>query len=131
MKKLLPILGVVGVVLVTCLAAGCGAEVKAYSDPDKTIEINTGTEFDIVISLDSNPTTGYSWVPAYDQGDLVLVDQEYQPGENAQNGLLGAGGTQNFRFKAQRSGQVVITMSYQRSWETTALEQKVFNVVVK
>jgi len=131
MKKLLPILGVVGVVLVTCLAAGCGTEVKAYSDPDKIIEINAGTEFDIVISLDSNPTTGYSWVPAYGQDELVLVDQNYQPGENAQNGLLGAGGTEIFRFKAQKTGQTTITMSYQRPWETTAIEQKVFNVVVK
>ena len=35
MKKLLSIIGVLGIILVSCLAAGCGAEVKAYSDPDK------------------------------------------------------------------------------------------------
>ena len=128
MKKLLPILGVVGVVLATCFAAGCGAEVKAYSDPDKTIEINAGTEFDIVISLDSNPTTGYSWVPAYDQDNLILVDEDFQPVEN---GLLGAGGTQIFRFKALKAGQATITMSYERSWEKGAIETKIFNVEVK
>jgi inhibitor of cysteine peptidase len=131
MKKLLPIIGVLGVVIVACFAAGCSTEVAAYSDPSKTIEISSGTEFDIVISLDSNPTTGYSWFPTYDQDELVLVNEDYQPGEDAQSGLIGAGGTQIFRFKALKTGQATISMSYQRPWETGALETKVFNVEVK
>ena len=128
MKKLLPILGVVVVVLATCLAAGCDTGVKAYSDPSKMIEINAGTEFDVVISLDSNPSTGYSWVAAYDQTALVLVDQEYKAGDS---NLIGAPGTQIFSFKALKSGQTSITMSYQRSWEPNPIQTKVFSVDVK
>ena len=130
MKKLLTAMGLVGVVLVSCLAAGCGAEVKAYSDPDQTIEVNAGTQFDVFISLESNPTTGYSWVPVYNQDELALVDEDYQQDENSQ-GLVGAGGTQTFRFKALKSGQTQITMSYQRSWEPSPIQTKVFNVDVK
>jgi inhibitor of cysteine peptidase len=130
MKKLLSIIGLLGIILVSCLAAGCGAEVKAYSDPDKAIEINAGTEFDIVISLESNPSTGYSWVAVYDQDELVLVDKIFTSHQGDEK-LVGAGGTETFRFKAQKTGQATITMSYQRPWEATALETKVFNVVVK
>jgi predicted secreted protein len=45
--------------------------------------------------------------------------------------LLGAGGTELFRFKALKSGDVEITMSYKRPWETDVLDQKVFTVEVK
>jgi predicted secreted protein len=128
MKKLLPILGIVGVVTISCIAAGCGAEVKAYSNPDETIEINTGTQFDVVITLDSNPSTGYSWVAVFDEDALVLVDQNYEPGNST---LIGAPGTQTFRFKALKSGQTQITMSYQRSWETSPIQTQVFNIDVK
>ena len=131
MKKLLPLMGLVGVVLTTCLVAGCGAEVKAYSDPEQTIEVNANNQFDIVIALESNPSTGYSWEASYDQAQLELVDENYEPGQNAQQGLIGAGGTEIFRFKALKSGQTQITMSYKRSWETEVLEQKVFTVDVK
>ncbi len=130
MKKLFIVMGLVGVVMVSCLASGCGAQVKAYSDPDKPIEINAGTQFDIVISLESNPTTGYSWMPVYNQDELMLVDEDYQQDESSQ-GLVGAGGTQTFRFKALKTGQATITMAYQRAWESGALETKVFNIVVK
>jgi inhibitor of cysteine peptidase len=130
MKKLLTAMWLVGVVMVSCLVAGCGAEVKAYSDPSKPIEINAGTEFDIVISLESNPTTGYSWVPVYNQDELTLVDENYQQDDDSK-GLIGAGGTQTFRFKALKTGQATLTMAYQRAWESGALETKVFNVVVK
>ena len=130
MKKLLPILGVAGVVIFSCLAAGCGAGVQAYSDPGKTIDIKAGTEFDIVISLESNPSTGYSWAAVYDQDDLVLVDKNFVSYQGPEE-LVGAGGTEIFRFKAQKTGQTVITMFYQRPWESGSLETRVFNVLVK
>ena len=128
MKKTLAILGLVVVVLGICPVAGCGSEVKAYSDPNQTIEIKTGSQFDVVISLDSNPTTGYSWVPAYNEDLLILVDEDFQQEDN---GLIGAGGVQTFRFKALKAGQSTITMSYQRPWETSAIEAKDFNIEVK
>lgn len=130
MKKLLPLMGLIGLMLTTCLVAGCEAEVKAYSDPEQTIEVNADNQFDIVIALESNPTTGYSWEASYDQTQLELVDQSYEPDENSE-GLVGAGGTDIFRFKALKSGEAQITMSYKRSWETQVLEQKIFTVDVK
>lgn len=129
MKKLLPLL--VGVLLTTCLVAGCGTEVKAYTDPQEEIDISPDNEFVILIALDSNPTTGYSWQASYDEAMLELVEETYELGEFAKQGLFGAGGTELFRFKALKKGEVEITMVYKRSWEEEILQQKVFTVEVK
>ncbi len=114
-------------ILVVGLVAGCGG-VKAYVDPEKTISV--GIEEEFIIALDSNPTTGYDWEESHDNSVLNLVDDRYEPDEKAA-GLVGAGGTQYFRFKALKAGQTEITLVYKRPWETEILEQKVFNVEIK
>ncbi|MBA7588676.1 hypothetical protein ES708_30741 [subsurface metagenome] len=119
------------VVVATCLAAGCAAKVKAYSDPGETIGIGANKEFIILIALESNPTTGYSWEASYDETMLELVEETYELGEYAQQGVVGAGGTELFSFRALKSGEVEITMVYKRSWEEEALDQKVFTVDIK
>ena len=77
MKKMLPLL-ITGVILASCLMSGCGSEVKAYSDPQQTIDIGADGEFVILIALDSNPSTGYSWEAEYDETKLELVDETYE-----------------------------------------------------
>lgn len=78
MRKLLPLL--VGVLLTTCLVGGCGKEVKAYTDPQQEIGISPDNEFVILIALDSNPSTGYSWQASYDENMLELVEETYELG---------------------------------------------------
>lgn len=129
MKKYL--LLIMGVLLTACLIAGCGAEVKAYFDPSKTIDISANKEFVILIALESNPTTGYSWEASYDETMLDLVEETYELGEYAKQGLIGAGGTELFRFRALKSGQTEITMVYKRPWETEIQDQKIFTIEVK
>lgn len=114
-------------ILMVSLIAGCGG-VKTYVDPEKTISV--GIEDEFIIALDSNPTTGYGWEESYDNSMLNLVDDRYEPDEKAA-GLVGAGGTQYFRFNALKAGQTEITLVYKRPWETEILEQKVFNVKIK
>ncbi len=125
MKKLL----VLASILVVLLVAGCG-EVKTYTDAKETITTSVNQEF--VIALDSNPTTGYDWEPSYDVSMLSLDEAEskYVPDEKAK-GLVGAGGTHYFRFKALEAGQTEVTFVYKRHWETGILERKVFSVDIK
>jgi predicted secreted protein len=129
MKKLLPL---VGLVLAVCLVAGCSSVVaQAYTDPEVTIETGANDEFVVLIALDSNPSTGYSWEEGYDETRLELIEETFEPGEYAKQGLVGAGGTELFRFKALKSGGAEIKMEYKRPWETEVLEQKVFTVDVE
>ena len=128
MKKLLPLMGLI---LAACLVAGCSSTVQAYTDPEVTIDISADDEFVVLIALESNPTTGYSWEASYDETRLELVEETYELDEYAEQGLVGAGGTELFCFKALKSGEAKITMDYKRSWETEVLEQKVFTVEVE
>ena len=124
---------IIGVFLTACLVAGCGAEVKAYSDPSETIGISANKEFVILIALESNPTTGYSWQASYDETILELVEESYELGEYAKQGLVGAGGTELFRFRVMKSGQAEITMVYKRSWEEPTAQHaaKVFTANIE
>ena len=126
MKKLLAL--VIPSVLIVSLVVGCAGGVKTYVDERETISIGANQEF--VIALDSNPTTGYNWEADYDESTLILVEEKYSPDEKAE-GLVGAGGTQYFQFKALKTGKTEITLTYKRSWETGFAEQKVFKVDIK
>ena len=109
-----------------CLVAGCASEVKTYTDSGQSIGISANQQF--VIALGSNPTTGYSWQESYDDTMLELVEKTYKPGEAAEQGVVGAGGVEYFRFKALKAGKTEINMVYKRPWEKEAIEQKTFTV---
>ncbi len=107
---------------------GCGGgKVQAYSDPSQTISVGTNQEF--VVSLDSNPTTGYTWQDTHDEAMVKLVEKTYQQAEGAKG--VGAGGTEFFRFKALMAGKTTITLSYKRPWEQEIGKQRVFTVEIK
>ena len=128
MKKFL-VLGMV-LLLSIFVVAGCagGTAVSTYTDPAQTINVGVNQEF--MIALDSNPTTGYNWEEKHDAAMLSLVDSKYEPDKKAA-GLVGAGGTQYFQFKALKTGKTEITLTYKRSWESEIGEQKVFKVDIK
>ena len=127
MKRLFWI--VLSLVVILGLVAGCAgasAEEKIFTNSDEVIRVKAGEEF--VISLEANPTTGYSWVAASPASWLEFLGKTYVAGEPA---MLGSGGKEELRFKASAKGSTTITLGYGRSWEATAIEQKTFEVEVK
>jgi inhibitor of cysteine peptidase len=62
---------------------------------------------------------------------LELLEKVYK--EQAQEGVVGAGGVEYFRFKALKAGETEITLTYQRPWEEPTSQDltKVFTVDVK
>ena len=125
MKKVLLLVAVVAV----SLAVGCVGEVKTYTDSGQAISIGVNQEF--IIALGSNPTTGYGWQESHDETVLELVEKTYKAGEKAEQGAVGAGGVEFFRFKALKTGKTEITLVYKRPWEEKAVDQKVFTVTIK
>jgi len=87
----------------------------------------------LVITLESNPSTGYGWEmkqPLLSSESLPVLRQigdEYQPretlgpssteGAGAPLPLLGAPMTQVLRFEAMRAGQTSLDLVYRRPWE--------------
>jgi len=104
------------------------------SEPQRhaeTIEVTVGEEF--TISLDSNPTTGYSWeltspLPAW----LELVGSEYilTPTDPP---VVGGGGVEGWTFRASDAGTASLTFEYRRPWETDQppAERKTFVVIAR
>jgi inhibitor of cysteine peptidase len=110
--------------------AGCIGVAETYDDPGQDINIGVNQKF--IIALGSNPTTGYSWQASYDETRLELVGGKSEYKEATTEGVVGAGGIEYFRFKALKTGQAEISLTYEQPWEGGGTgETKVFTVNVK
>jgi inhibitor of cysteine peptidase len=116
--------------LVLLLGAGCrssGQVDLTAADDGRQIEIAEGQ--DLVVSLQSNPSTGYSWerVPVEDE----ILQQAGEPEfEEGRPGVVGAPGEQVFRFQAARTGTTKLDLVYHRPWEQEAKPAGTFSVTV-
>ena len=94
-------------------------------DNDGEVQLHKGQTF--VVTLDSNPTTGFSWgVGAIDErivrqvGRPIFIEPESQS--------LGAGGSETLRFVAAETGETDLQLSYRRPWEEGVKPAKVFQL---
>lgn len=78
----------------------------------------------IKVSLDENPTTGYSWNETVTAG-LTIVDSKYV---SSGSGLMGAGGVHEWTIKAVGKGQQQFSAIYKRSWEPIADNETKFTL---
>jgi inhibitor of cysteine peptidase len=124
-RNLLSVLGLTSLLAVSLLA-GC-AGVATYTDAADTITTTVDGEF--IIALDSNPSTGYSWNVSYDASLLSLEKEEYNP-DKKEPGLVGAGGTQYYQFKALKAGSTEVNLTYLRTWEEGYIDRKVFTITI-
>lgn len=99
------------------LATGCSPqqEVKAsIGDNGREVQLKKGQP--LVVTLEGNPTTGYSWEVAEPLDEQVLR-QAGEPEFKPESDLAGAGGVQILRFEAVNAGQTTLKLAYRRSWE--------------
>ena len=96
-----------------------------YDDPNVPIVVKVGESF--TISLESNPTTGYSWHAEYDSSFVDESKPNFMPISQA----LGAGGKELFEFQTKRVGVTVITLKQDRSWESEIKKTLIFKVDIK
>ncbi len=82
----------------------------------------------LVLSLDSNPTTGYQWqIVELDEAILEQTDYDYEADQPA---LAGSGGKEVWRFQARSSGSTTLSLGYRRSWEEGVEPIQTFSVEV-
>jgi predicted secreted protein len=92
----------------------------------ENIEAKVGRDF--VITLGSNPSTGYSWRLAEPLPSMLkLQSKRYIPFEVRK---IGGGGIEEWTFKSVRSGKVTIMFEYARGKGPPA-RQKSFTIVAK
>ena len=127
MLKVFRIILMFGLLLTALTACGSTNEIELDADDDGgQIELNTGQM--LVISLEGNPTTGYTWEVAEldDQVLRQVGETEFKPESDA----IGAGGVQTLRFETVNSGQTTLKLVYHRSWEADVEPAETFSVRV-
>ena len=122
------VLASLSILIVGCsLATGRGSKVELGADDNGTeIELEVGQK--AVITLKSNPTTGFSW-EMVESEDAVLKqfgEAEYE----AESKLVGAGGAETLSFEAVEAGEMDLKLIYHRSWEEGIDPAEAFEVRV-
>lgn len=72
----------------------------------------------LILSLPSNPTTGYRWVVTDDAApQLESLGPEVYSNPKVET-LIGADGQSTWRFKAATEGDATLRLAYKRPWES-------------
>lgn len=108
---------------------GCGQQKVALTAAHKGSQVEVAVGQQILVTLDGNPSTGYSWeVKDLDTSLLEQVGEaEF---ESRAPSLLGSGGTLTLTFKALQAGTTTLTLVYRRPWETEVEPIDTFSVTV-
>ncbi len=114
-------------VAVGTACSGSGNEVNADSShpavnvgssySGKQVELSVGQS--LVVTLDSNASTGYSWTQPQISDDSVLSATGNQTIAPQTTLVVGAPGKEEWTFKALKKGTSTISMEYSRPWEST------------
>jgi inhibitor of cysteine peptidase len=96
---------------------------------DKGSQVSVKVGEQVAISLDGNPSTGYTWEAI--GLDTAIFEQVGQATFISSNpGLVGAGGSMTLIFKAVKTGTAVLTLVYHRPWETGVTPLETFSVAI-
>ncbi|MDD5422463.1 MAG: protease inhibitor I42 family protein [Candidatus Omnitrophica bacterium] len=126
--------GIVFVVLVFMITAIGGVQAAdnqgVFPDPSLVIEAKAGK--DVVITLESNRTTGFEWQLSepLDKNIIEFKSSEYIASDGK---LVGAGGKEVWTFRAIGAGKTFIVMKYARPWEKDVAPamKEIFTISVK
>jgi len=117
--------------LAMTVATGCSPqqqEVKASIDDNgREMQLKKGQT--LVVTLEGNPTTGYSWEVAEPLSEQVLR-QAGEPEFQQESDLVGAGGVQILRFEAVNAGKMTLKLIYHRPWERDVEPLETYSIQV-
>ena len=103
--------------------------VLSAEDDGSVVELGEGQA--LVVTLESNPTTGYSWEVSEVDEDVLrqIGDPEFKEAAAEGEQLVGAGGTETFYFSSA-AGETTLTLVYHRPWEEDVEPEEIFSVDV-
>lgn len=124
--------GAIALLLVAVVLAafsGCATKTALAleaKDNGRQIELEIGQT--LAISLEGNPSTGYTWEMVESEDSILRQVGEIE--FEAESDLVGAPGTQTLRFQAVESGQTELKLVYHRPWETDVEPLETFTLQV-
>ena len=121
--------------LLCLLLAGCASTraAKTLTPLDNGHEVAVAVGQVLIVKLPSNPTTGYSWsLPSGAEPAILKKAGEPAFTRESPFGIIGAGGTEIWRFRATKAGRQTLRLDYARPWEkdVAPVQTVSFDVVV-
>lgn len=110
--------------LMTCSMVTLAAN-NTYDESHTNIVV-TAEQPEFVVTLTSNPTTGYSWfLQAYNANLIIPIKRSFKAPDKK---LLGAAGVESWTFRVMPTAftvphQTSIHMIYKRPWEKSSDEK--------
>ena len=104
--------------VIVAIAACATSKPPTLTDTASTRPVELQRNQELIVTLPSNPSTGYHWDMEL-TGFAVLDrigDEQFVPTANS-GGAVGAGGTTTWRFRAARTGTDLLRFAYRRPWE--------------
>ncbi len=116
LARLIPLLSLS--LLSACTHQSANNTLTVEEQSDCPIQLHTGQN--LIVSLPSNPTTGYRWAIQDSAGGVLrsLGPEVYHSSDNGQ--LLGSGGQSTWRFQAFEQGTGRLRLTSQQPWEPEA-----------
>lgn len=114
-------------ILLVLTACGPTRITLTASDNGGQIEVKTGDL--MVIQLEGNPSTGYTWEAQ--NLDAAMFEMVGEPEFESDNpDLVGSGGTLTLTFKTLKAGTATLNLVYHRPWETDVEPLETFSITV-
>jgi inhibitor of cysteine peptidase len=97
------------------------------SDSGKSIEIKLGTS--IILHLNGQPSTGYTWI--VDEVNSSILIQEGEPQYTASSNLRGAEEVMVWKFQSVGAGSTSLKLIYTRAFEKDQPPLKTFELAIE
>lgn len=110
------------------------ALLSACASPSKSVAVQQQTQCPLnlqlgqqmILSLPSNPTTGYRWAVREDASSILksLGPEVYSA---SQSDLVGGDGHSTWRFQAIGSGEAQLLLTYAQPWDASTEPAETFD----
>ena len=96
-----------------------------------TMEVEISHPSSQIVSLCSNPTTGFQWTESAQISDETVIYQyEHNFVSPTEEGVVGAPGKDVWTFKTLKQGTSTISLDYSRPWEGGEKGEWTFTLIV-
>jgi inhibitor of cysteine peptidase len=126
---IMTVLAIAAIAGVACTASADTGDPQIFNVAESGQQIELSPGDSLVVTLDSNPSTGYAWSIS-EIGDEAVIDEVSNEFVGAETEMVGAGGQEVWTFEALDAGTSTIEMQYSRSWETDVEPAETFIVTV-
>ena len=113
-------------------AAPAAAKEVRLNDGDNGKTVKVAVDGTVTLTLESNPTTGFSWigVDKADKDILKLERNDYKEKDHPA-GMLGVGGRNTIVYRALKKGKAKIELTYMQPWEPNSEFNTKYTVTVE